>query len=82
MAMGLVLPAIFLAAAKRRNRGLALLMLLTLLTLLTLIPACGGGSASHTPPPDPGTPAGTSNVTVSATAGSIVSQTGFTLVVQ
>jgi hypothetical protein len=79
MAMGLVLPAIFLAGAKRRHRGLALMMLLT---LLTLIPACGGGSASHNPPPDPGTPAGTSNVTVSATAASIVSQTGFTLVVQ
>jgi hypothetical protein len=78
MAMGLALPAIFLIGAKRQNRGLKLMMLST---LLTLIPACGGG-ISHNPPPDPGTPKGTSHVTVTATAGSNASQTGFTLVVQ
>jgi hypothetical protein len=75
-AMGLFLPAIFLVGTKRRNIGLPLILL-----LLMLIPACGGGGG-HKPPPDPGTPAGTSSVTVSATGGAIVSQTGFTLVVQ
>jgi len=77
-AMGLVLPGIFLIGAKRRNWGL---VLMTLLITLMLIPACGGGGTPK-PPPDPGTPAGISNVTVAATGGSIVSQTGFTLVVQ
>ena len=76
-AMALILPAIFVVGTKHRNLGPLLLMML----LLTLVPACGGGG-SHKPPPDPGTPAGTSNVTVSATGNSIVSQTGFTLIVQ
>ena len=76
-AMGLFLPATFLVGTKRRNLGLMLLML-----LLTLIPACGGGGGGHKPPPDPGTPVGTSNVTVTATGNSIVRQTAFTLVVQ
>lgn len=75
-AMGLFLPAIFLVGTKRRNLGLLMMLL-----FLMLIPACGGGGPPK-PPPDPGTPAGTSNVTVSATGGAIVSQTGFTLVVQ
>lgn len=78
-AVGLFLPAIFLVGTKRRNVGFLVMMLL----LLTLIPACGGGGGgSHKPPPDPGTPAGTSNVTVTASGSSMVSQTGFTLVVQ
>ncbi|HKV77972.1 MAG TPA: protease pro-enzyme activation domain-containing protein [Candidatus Sulfotelmatobacter sp.] len=76
--VGMIFPAIFLIAAKRRNPVLFLMMLLTILILL---PACGGGGGSHKPPPDPGTPKGTSNVTVTATSGSIVSQSGFTLVV-
>ena len=77
VAMGLIFPAIFLIGVKQRNRGL----LLMLLAFLILIPACGGGG-SHKPPPDPGTPKGTSNVTVTASSGAIVSQSGFTLVVQ
>lgn len=76
-AIGLFLPAIFLGGPKRRNLGVLMMLLL----LLMLIPSCGGGG-SPKPPPDPGTPAGTSNVTVSATGGGIVSQTGFTLVVK
>jgi hypothetical protein len=74
----MIFPAIFLMAAKRRNPGLLLMMLLS---ILMLIPACGGGG-SHKPPPDPGTPKGMSNVTVTATSGAIISQSGFTLVVQ
>jgi hypothetical protein len=77
VAMGLIFPAIFLIGVKQRNRGL----LLMLLAFLILIPACGGGG-SHKPPPDPGTPKGISNVTVTATSGAIVSRSGFTLVVQ
>jgi hypothetical protein len=76
-AVGLFLPAIFLVGKKRPNPGLLMMILL----LLMLIPACGGGGG-HKPPPDPGTPAGTSNVTVTASGNSMVSQTVFTLVVQ
>jgi subtilase family serine protease len=73
---------VLLACPKRqRVRGL---VLLSMMTLLLLVPACGGsgGGGSKNPPPNLGTPAGTSNVTVTATSGSTVSSTGFTLVIQ
>lgn len=43
---------------------------------------CGGGGNSSSGPHDPGTAAGTYNVTVSATSGSLVHQVGFQLVIQ
>jgi pro-kumamolisin-like protein len=49
------------------------------------VASCGGGGHSSTPPPpppNPGTPAGTYNIVVTATSGLTVSATGFTLVVQ
>jgi Pro-kumamolisin, activation domain/Bacterial Ig-like domain (group 3) len=61
------------------------LFLLSLLTLILLIPGCGGGGGSSTPPPPPPVPAtlaGTYNITVTASSGSITSATGFTLLVQ
>ncbi len=80
--MGLGLFGILLVGGKKRARGL---IVLTLFFLLLMVPACGGGGGgggSKTPPPDAGTPKGTSTVTVTATSGSTVSSTGFTLVVQ
>lgn len=83
---GIPLAGIFLLAAPRRRRWSALLGLLVIAMLVTL-PACGGGSKSTTttPPPvqDPGTPAGTYNVTVTATGGTLSQQVGtFTLTLQ
>jgi ABC-type glycerol-3-phosphate transport system substrate-binding protein len=54
---------------------------LVVLGLLLLIPACGGGGGSggnH----DPGTPMGTSTVSVTATSGTLSHNTTFQLVVQ
>jgi len=79
---GLPLAGVFLLAAPRRRRGSTLLGLIMLALLVTL-PACGGGGGSKTTQQqDPGTPAGTYAVTVTATAGSISEQTTFTLTIQ
>jgi len=80
---GLPLAGIFLLAAPRRRRW-SILLGLMLLALLVMVPACGGGGGSKTPTPvqDPGTPVGSYNVTVTATAGSISEQGSFTLTVQ
>jgi hypothetical protein len=52
---------------KRELRGTRLLSLIAVLALSTLwMPACGGGSSK---PSNPGTPAGTSSVIVTATTG-------------
>jgi len=59
--------------------------LAALLLLLLALPACGGGSSHTTPPvvtPPTPTPAGTYNVTVTATSGSLTSSNGFTLFVE
>ncbi|MGA8492305.1 MAG: protease pro-enzyme activation domain-containing protein [Terriglobales bacterium] len=68
----LLLPGFFglLISTENRKRGwhrVRLLSLLLVLALSTLwMPACGGSSGQ---PSNPGTPAGTSTVTVSATTG-------------
>jgi pro-kumamolisin-like protein/Big-like domain-containing protein len=78
---GLPLAGVFfLAAPKRRRRSMLLGMML--LALLVTVPACGGGGGGSHPTQDPGTPAGTYTVTVTATAGSISQQGSFTLTVQ
>jgi hypothetical protein len=82
MGVGLVFSMICMSGKQRRVRALFLLLVLT---LLVVVPACGGGgggSSTKTPPPNVGTPAGTSNVTVTATSGTNVSSAGFTLIVQ
>ncbi len=62
--LGLMLMA---GTRKRPPRVARLLGLIAVLALSTLwMPACGGGSS---PPSNPGTPAGTSTVTVTATTG-------------
>ena len=71
---------VLIGGARRRPVS----FLLAVVGLLLLAPGCGGGG-SHTPPPPPPTPAtlaGTYNISVSATSGSITSTTGFTLFVQ
>jgi hypothetical protein len=68
----LLLSGVFglLITTGNRKRGLPgarLLSLIAVLALSTLwMPACGGGSSK---PSNPGTPAGTSSVTVTATTG-------------
>jgi hypothetical protein len=82
--MGLLVSGMLTSAKQQPVR--ALLLLLVLAVTVT-VPSCGGGGGTNTPPPPPpppnlGTPTGTYNVVVTATSGSTVSQTGFTLVVQ
>jgi peptidoglycan/LPS O-acetylase OafA/YrhL len=61
---------------QRAGRVVALILVLGLLSIWL---ACGGGS---TAPKDPGTPMGTSTVTVSASAGSLQHTAQFTLTIQ
>jgi len=76
--LGLVVSA---GTRKRTRRGLRLLSLIAVLALFTLsMPACGGGSSGT--PSNPGTPAGTSTVTVTATAGLLSHPVPITLTVQ
>jgi trimeric autotransporter adhesin len=68
LAGGLPLAGIFFVAAPRRRRW-NILLGLTMFALLVSAPACGGGGSSPAPRQDPGTPAGTYVVTLTATAG-------------
>jgi hypothetical protein len=78
--LGSGLPfGIFFVAATRRRRW-SILALMMLLALIVAVPACGGGGSSHHQ--DPGTPAGTYTITVTATAGPLAQQGTFTLVVK
>jgi hypothetical protein len=77
---GFALAGIFVLGSPRRRRHRLPLLLITL-ALLLMIPACGGGGGSHHQQ-DPGTPAGTYNVTVAAAGGAILQSNSFTLSVQ
>jgi hypothetical protein len=81
-ASSLMFFSILLISAPARRRSLP--FLLALVTLILLSPGCGGGGSSTPPPPPPipATLAGTYNITVTATSGSIISATGFTVFVQ
>ncbi len=74
---------VVLVGNRRRRR---FPFVLTLLILLMFVPGCGGGSSNSsstsTSHSNPGTPTGTYNIVVTATSGSMVSTTGFTLVLQ
>ena len=78
---GFALASIFVLGSPRRRRHNLPLLLITL-ALLVMIPACGGGGGGSQHQQDPGTPAGTYNVRVSATGGAILQTTSFTLSVQ
>ncbi|MFL6304811.1 MAG: protease pro-enzyme activation domain-containing protein [Candidatus Sulfotelmatobacter sp.] len=80
---GLPLMGIFLIAAPKQRRG-ALVLGMMLLGLVAVFPSCGGGGGA-TPvahQQDPGTPAGSYVVTVTATAGSLKQQGSFALVIR
>jgi hypothetical protein len=82
LALGMSFSVVFVVDKKQIMRGLCLLLLAA---VTIAIVSCGGGGHSSTPPPpppNPGTPAGTYNIIVTATSGSSGSSTGFTLVVQ
>ncbi len=83
MLPGLLGLAISAGNRKRMLRGVRLLGLVVVLAAATLwMPACGGGS-STTPPSNPGTPAGSSTVTVTATSTVLTPKTAMiTLSVQ
>ncbi len=68
-------------AARRRARA-AGLILSSALALAALQVACGGGSSSGGTVGNPGTPAGTYNVTVTASSGAYTSAQQVTLTVQ
>ena len=77
---GIPLVGVFVIGIPRKRRAM-FLAALVVLGLLLLIPACGGGGGSggnH----DPGTPMGTSTVSVTATSGTLSHNTTFQLVVQ
>jgi hypothetical protein len=82
---GFALAGVFFFGLPKRRRA-AISSLMILLALLIVVPACGGGSGGSsnkvTTTQDPGTPTGSYNVTVTATNGSNVQSTGFSLVVQ
>jgi hypothetical protein len=81
LAVGMLFSTVLVVDKKQITRGISLLVLAA--ATMTIV-SCGGGGSSTPPPPppNPGTPTGTYNVIVTATSGSIVSSTGFTLVVQ
>ena len=79
MGLSLVMSCVFAGGKRNATRYSAMIVLAM---MILLVPACGGGGGSKKPAPNPGTPAGTSNITVTATSGSTTNSTGFTLVVQ
>lgn len=80
MGSGLLFSVVMVGGRRQRARGVFLLIVLM---LIVTVPGCGGGGGGpKPPPPNAGTPPGVSSVTVTATSGTSVSQTGFTLSVQ
>jgi hypothetical protein len=79
MGMGLLFSITLVGGKQRRARACFLLLMLM---VIVVVPSCGGGGGSKGPPPNPGTPTGTSNVVVTATSGSTISTSSFTLAVQ
>jgi len=80
---GLLFSLVLMGAPKRR-RVSGIFMGLMMWLLLT-VPGCGGSSSKPTPPPPPpviSTPTGVYNITVSASSGSNISTTNFSVTVQ
>jgi hypothetical protein len=76
------LGMVSMAGHRRISRGLRLLGLLVILGLAGLWLACGGSSTTTKPPTNPGTPVGSSTVTVNATSGALKGSTTITVTVQ
>ncbi len=84
LALGITFVGIFsLGVPMKKRRGSMLSLVLFGMVAIGL--GCGGGSNSSsgsTPQTDPGTPAGTYPITITATSGSITHTAKFTLIVQ
>ena len=78
---GGILAGVFLLGSTSKRRWSKLLTLVVLGTLATIV-ACGGGGSSGGGSGDPGTPLGSYNVTVTATAGALTHSVNVTLNVQ
>jgi hypothetical protein len=75
------LGMVSMAGRRRISSGLRLLGLLVVLGLAGLWLACGGSSTTK-PPTNPGTPVGSSTVTVTGTSGTLQHTTTITVTVQ
>jgi hypothetical protein len=82
--LGATLAGIFLLGKKSRRRNWSCLLSLIAASCLITIVSCGGGSSGGGGGgnKDPGTPAGTSTVTVTATSGTLTHTTALTLTIQ
>lgn len=78
LSTGLPFGIFFVPGARRRRCVVALMFVAMVIT----VPACGGGGGGSKSHQDPGTPAGTYTVSVTATGGAITQQGSFTLVLQ
>jgi hypothetical protein len=78
--LGILVP--FFSTRSRRQRLLMSCAFFVVLASLMLATACGGGSSTPPPTTIPGTPAGTYNVTITGTYGSITHTQTLTLTVQ
>jgi subtilase family serine protease len=77
---GALLAGFFVMGAPSRRRRWSGLLGILLLTLVAAGISCGGGSSSHTS--NPGTPAGTYTIAVTATSGSLTHTTNVAITVQ
>ena len=80
---GVMFAAAFLfGGASRKPRYRRALFGAVVCASLIGVGACGGGGGSSGPPPDPGTPKGTSTVTITAVSGSLTHSKTISLIVQ
>jgi len=78
LALMLLAGMVVAGSASARRARLNALVLAAVLMMALLWAACGGETA-NVPPGDVGTPAGTYNVTITATSGNAVHTTTLTL---
>ena len=82
--VGVLLPGILLIGGIAKRRSWAPLLGFLVVTLLLAMPGCGGGGSTGGGGggTDPGTPAGTYMITVTAASGSLTHTTSFQFTVQ
>ncbi|MGA9814258.1 MAG: hypothetical protein WBQ64_15840, partial [Terriglobales bacterium] len=79
--LGMLAGIFLLGGASRRGSGGRLLSL-TVFAFLITIAGCGGGGGSGGGSRDPGTPPGTTGVTVTASSANLIHTTSFVLTVE